>query len=245
MVTLEQIRNFAIEKNACVESIMPFCYFLKEGNELECWRIVLEYIEWLEIRGLKLPYKTVHKNAEGMAKRYHDIYDKDFTVPRICRSIERDKNGKLHGKFMEYDYNGKLKLINEYKNGERILSVFYHDNSDIISSINKYKNGKKHGQHLYYHPNGVISAIINHKDGKQHGTFEHYYDTDVIQCRGKCSNDILDGIYYSYFTDGKIKEKILYDKHRIKRYYRYENGKVVERMIHEGEITLTKLSGSI
>ena len=245
MVTLEQIRDFAIERNACIESIMPFCHFLKEGNELECWRIVLGYIGWLEVRGLKLSYKTVHKNAEGMSKRYHNIYDNDFTVPRIWRSTERDKYDALDGKVIDYNFDGTINEIIEYKNDKRVLRVKYYHETDIISSIMKFKNGGSHGQDVYYHFNGVVSVIVNNKNGKRHGIFEHYYDNGVIECRGKYKDGILDGILYSYFQDGKIKEKIVYDKNRIKRYYRYENEKVIERMIHEGKITLKKLSGDV
>lgn len=143
MVTLEQIRDFAIERNACIESIMPFCHFLKEGNELECWRIVLEYIDWLEVHGLKLSYKTVHKNAEGMSKRYHNIYDNDFTVPKICRSVERDKNGALNGKNIDYNFDGGKMMETEYLNGEENGIRIYYDVDGNIYLRYRYINGQR------------------------------------------------------------------------------------------------------
>ena len=241
MITLESIKTFAIDENACKRSLLPFCNFLKEGNKVECWRIVLANINWLDAHGLnlKLYHKAVCKKAEYVSKMY---FIDDPT--RCSKLINFDKQGRIHGEVIEYYFDGTVNSISNYKRGNTISSISYYNNGKVAAT-KQFKHNRYHGKMCFYHVNGNLRDYLNYDNGALHGKCESFYEDGTLKSKCKYFKNNYHDEMAEYDNDGKIKWKKIYDHGIQLKYFRYENGKIVERLIFKYDNTNDNISAYV
>ena len=96
------------------------------------------------------------------------------------------KDGKLHGKMIEYYESGKIR-----KEGT-------------------YDNGHKDGQWVVCYADGGIEYKGEYKNGKKHGKWVGYFASGELRYEGCFENDKSVGRWVEYYRDGKVKEEINY-----------------------------------
>lgn len=76
--------------------------------------------------------------------------------------------------------NGKLKLLENYKNGmQHGLSTYYHENG-IKSKEGNYENGKEIGNWKLWYKDGKLKSEENYYLGRKYGAFTNYYDSGIL-----------------------------------------------------------------
>ncbi|WP_038899880.1 hypothetical protein, partial [Yersinia pestis] len=71
-----------------------------------------------------------------------------------------------------------------------------------------FKNGLVNGEYIIYHENGAIESKRHFIDSKiADGECPHYYDNGKIKENHSYLNNKLEGKYFEYFPDGKIKDE--------------------------------------
>lgn len=176
------------------------------------------------------------------------------------------KKGIIDGPHNQYYENGKFKAeysyVDGFKHGE---AKEYYDNGKI-QSILSFVNGSLHGKLIKYHENESLEAEqlysqgelmewkeYNEKgqlrslDDKVSGQIRKYNDIGQITYRGGYSIDgsviLGDGLYVSYYDDGKIR--VIYSivdgkPHGFCCEY-YENGNLKEQQVFtNGELIYTR-----
>lgn len=226
MITLEKIKEFAIINNACNRSLIPFCNFLKEGNELECWRIVLANYNWLAVYGLKINFIDVCKKAEYLSKMYF------IDDVKCSKTIMYDKKGRIHGTVIEYYFDGAVNTISYYNKGIIVSSVTYFGNGKVASQLN-YKKGLLHGKMSNYYLNGNLKEYCNYDNGMLHGKCGTFYEDGSTKTKLNYIKNNVDGLFVGYHNNGNFKFKMYYDCGIQTKYFGYKNNKIVERRIHQ------------
>jgi antitoxin component YwqK of YwqJK toxin-antitoxin module len=115
------------------------------------------------------------------------------------------KDGKRHGKGIEYSPNIKGAVIYEgefvdgYYEGEGVLNLV--SSNSPIKNQNSYtgtfKNGVYHGL-IKHMVNDFKQLEINYKDGKQHGSHKQYNEQGYVTIEQTYKDGKQDGLYTSY-----------------------------------------------
>jgi antitoxin component YwqK of YwqJK toxin-antitoxin module len=178
-----------------------------------------------------LEHNYVNGKLEG---RVIESKIKDYdTVPYV----EIDafyKNGKLNGKYLEYEKSGAItyvKIEANYKNG--ILHGHYIESvapnskdkecdyvngeldgkwisyssfvSTGIGCIQYYKLGRRDSISIWYSPNGKPKTIIRYnKKGEDHGLRQEFYEDGTIKTEIDYVNDSKHGQWKEYYENGKL-----------------------------------------
>ena len=79
------------------------------------------------------------------------------------------ENKPFTGTMKSFHSNGKLAVIEKFKNGKNNGKVkkYYEDGS--LSTEYSYKNGSLHGKYVDFYENGKLQREIEFKNGKKHG----------------------------------------------------------------------------
>ena len=144
-------------------------------------------------------------------------YGKEFTLDKnILVYIGGYKDGKRHGKGVEYNENGTYKFEGEFLKGR--------------------KNGQGKEYRKSEH-NGLIELYFegNFKNGKKNGKGKIYRsDPNKIKFEGEYLNDLKEGLGKEYYNDGKIQFEGEYKKDKKWNGKGYDiNGKI-DYIITEG-----------
>lgn len=137
-VTLEQIKEGAIEGRACKAQLNKFLEFLNSGNELEAWQTVLGNYEWLIKKGIITTedVAVIETLANGIGKIWYEsgqlrgfctykegkpdrLYQWWYESGKLKESYTY-KEGKLDGLYQRWYESGQLKESFTYKNGKRV-----------------------------------------------------------------------------------------------------------------------------
>lgn len=101
-----------------------------------------------------------NKPFTGMVK---DGKDREFYV-----------NGKPSGKWISFYSNGKLKSIENWKDGNlHGKYILYSENGKKILETS-YKKGVDNGKYVIYYPNGKPHILGHIKNGKPNGKWKKY-----------------------------------------------------------------------
>ena len=164
-------------------------------------------------------------------------YSKMFEDPNIILFEGECDNGKINGEGVEYYYNGDIKFVGEYLNGERWNGKYSFSSFICDINIAEIKEGKEMGNLLIYHDNGnkfigEYKQFPEKRKGKefdQRGKllFEGEYNFNkptnghIIQYNDK-GEIIFEGEIFNGNKNGKGKE---YNKGKIIFEGEYINGK--------------------
>ena len=141
-------------------------YYYRDGNKVGIQKVYYE--------NGKLDYEGEYldKKIHGKGKKY------DENGKLIFEGEYKDGN-KWNGINKIYNYNGKLRIDEILKNGEKIISKEYNDSGNIIS-IREYSNEKKSELGKDYY-NGVLIFEGEYKKGRRNGKgIEYDYNTGHI-----------------------------------------------------------------
>lgn len=169
MITLEEIKEFAVKKQACSGEVYPFCEYIRNGDEKSAWQTVLGNIGWLTTNGLKL----------------------EVDIPDILKLA--DHTGRDH-----YYINHQIDNIWKYdENGLMIYNESYHSNGNLCFTAN-YKNDEYHGLHTSYSYTGIKYMETNYENDVENGTRTYFNEDGVITERykyvdGECICELLPG----------------------------------------------------
>lgn len=162
MITLEEIKEFAIKKEACSGEINPFINYINNGDEKSAWQTVLGNMNWLNKMGLdfETDISTIFELADNIGKNHFQLTGTIYNIYKY------DKNGSII--YIEsYFNNGNLHYIANYKNDEyNGLYTEYNYNGIKIKETN-YLNDIENGIRTYYDANGVITERYKYVDGER------------------------------------------------------------------------------
>lgn len=103
------------------------------------------------------------------------------------------ENGKPYsGKREEYYADGKLKSIENYKDGYRHGLVTLFDEEGKLQERLYYKNGVKNGMDKLYYNNRTIKYLLNYKDGVLDGRMDVYTETGDLKGRLNYRRGVLE-----------------------------------------------------
>ena len=208
-----------------------------------------------EINGLVVLYNfNGFIQYQGIIKDGHPVgIHKTYYNNGRIKKITEFKNGQLNGYQKEFYSNGSLKSIVKYKNNLKdSRETVWHNKTGVKSSV-RYSKNKKQGYFMKYNFFGQLDKKSYYTDDKITGLTE-LYSRSGLQFRSyndKCDVlvNYLDGKYstvffrdslqntkynkddvtnsYSYFIDGKIKNKTYIDPELKSNHYYNIFGEII------------------
>ena len=103
----------------------------------------------------------------------------------------------------------------------QILSEFerrteYRILKDFVSFTSVSINELKNGRYIKYFYNGSIRERGSYRDGEKNGPFESYFlKGKQLFEKGSYKDDELDGLHLTYWDNGNLCMKILYEEGKI------------------------------
>lgn len=148
------------------------------------------------------------------------------------------RNGILNGRYVKYFENGKIEEEGQYKNGkaegEWTHYYFYYDKW----LIRNYRNGEAHGYFYNFYINGDTTQIRFFVDGLEHGITKHMDEhTGAITLIEPWNMGERHGIRKFFNSEGVQTSADYFYNGDMIGYEKYENGKLVNQKIFEGEET--------
>lgn len=136
-------------------------------------------------------------------------------------------NGQYDGAWKEYYPDGKIMLTGTYENGKRNgLWTYYYPNGKKEQS-GKYVDGTPYGQWYWYYSNGQVKReeMFNAR-GLSDGTMTEYDSLGKVLAIGRFYNGEREGSWFYHVGDYKEEgEFMLGEKNGVWRSY-YLNGKI-------------------
>ncbi len=94
------------------------------------------------------------------------------------RSLVIRKEGKLHGKCIDWYENGQVRYEMTYKNGNRTKLLGWYKNGQMSIEGNRL-NGISHGKYFEWYENGKKKKEIDFKDGDKNGIYMEWYENGI------------------------------------------------------------------
>jgi antitoxin component YwqK of YwqJK toxin-antitoxin module len=151
------VRTYYDEEKTLLDTVEIFRNGIRNG-------IYLKYYFTPDNRQTYLKLKYNFKNDKLEGKNYE--YEKNGNIAYKMNH----KNGKLHGRSIVYN-DEKIEQINDYKNGDALISKQYNKDGKLFKVLN-YENNKLIKSTEY--EDGKLSKISNIKNGVLHGLVSYY-----------------------------------------------------------------------
>ena len=126
----------------------------------------------------------------------------------FSEAIDLNENGQCFDKQTGRVIEGQYRILSQ--------------SGDLLSS-SSFRNGFYHGKREDYHENGVTSISSNYFYGKKNGKEEWRAENGIKTYEANFREGLIDGIETTWNEDGQVVSK-----------YRFEEGKLVERLIENG-----------
>ncbi|WP_271764714.1 toxin-antitoxin system YwqK family antitoxin [Aquimarina algiphila] len=159
------------------------------------------YLTWNEIENIKFGQENIFrtnrdkKNLEG-----------DYKISETSGAYSeiRFKNGKIDGKYIVYDFEGRIASSSTYSNGKiQGKSTTYFQNGNIASEY-YYKDHQPIGKWLDYNKKGEITSTQNYKNGKKDGKW-----TRIIRNPAENTKSTLTEYYKDDQPTGHWEERLI------------------------------------
>ena len=147
---LQDIKDFAITKEACNSQLIPFSEAIEKENETEAWSIVLGNFVWLKGRRLGINLEDILSHT-NIAKTY-------YVKGQIYEQYTYNSIGLRQGLYQRWHYNGKLCTQFVY-NSEGLRQGLYqswHKNGQLCTQFVYNSKGLRQGLYQSWHKNGQI-----------------------------------------------------------------------------------------
>lgn len=139
MITLEEIRKFAIEHEACNEQLDPFIECIELNDELLAWQTVLGNLSWLGTYGLHLNTYAAMEKANYIGKTWNiegrlatkEIYPTTGNITIFKEFF--DDGYSLHKETYVDNKHRIVGLDREWnRDGELVKEVLYNEDGSEI-----------------------------------------------------------------------------------------------------------------
>ncbi|MCK9155855.1 MAG: toxin-antitoxin system YwqK family antitoxin [Paludibacteraceae bacterium] len=121
------------------------------------------------------------------------------------------KNDQPVGEFKRYFDSGKLKLVQNYTNGNRSTVKIYDADGKTISMEGAYIGKLKDGEWKFYNE-GKLSLVEIYEKGKKEGMAKTYNKNGKLLSETPYENDKINGVKKDYLEDGKLFSEVTYKK---------------------------------
>jgi len=159
------------------------------------------------------------KFMQGSGERFEaseSNYSVDLSSPGVisidqatfAETIDLNENGQCFDKQTGDLVEGQFRIISQ--------------NGSLLSS-SSFRNGFYHGRREDYHENGVVSVSSSYLYGKKNGKEEWRSENGIKTYEANFRHDLIEGLETTWDEDGQVISK-----------YRFEGGKLVERLIENG-----------
>ena len=140
-------------------------------------------------------------------------------------------------------HQGEIKVLVEYKNGQKIKSTGYYDNNNKYKEANfngntlhginivYYKNGQKEYQRYYENGKKVYPEIMYYEDG----SIESVHDADEISDKWKVIRLYRSGKTEAIITSIDSLVDMGHEEATLSKHY-YENGMLMEDVIYNAGV---------
>ncbi|MFN8166922.1 MAG: toxin-antitoxin system YwqK family antitoxin [Bacteroidia bacterium] len=118
--------------------------------------------------------------------------------------------GKKDGVWREYNNQGGLSRIEEYKNGIKSGASVELTFNNQVSADQTYKNDSLNGQKTTYNAGGRIRVIENFSNGILDGPRKSFYDDSKLQEESNYISGKRDGDTKWYFQSGNVSIEYTY-----------------------------------
>jgi|GEM_PF-1425011 len=119
-------------------------------------------------------------------------------------------NGLLDGMYKQYDSNGSLYAVVEYKDGKAEgRTKLYYPNGQVMREVNSV-NDKNEGIAKEFYECGKLKSEINYRDDLQNGITKRYYKNGKLMAEEFYINGKKEGISKEFFKNGKLKAENVY-----------------------------------
>ena len=153
---------------------------------------------------LKEEYFQINEKKEGKYLKYHE----NGTLKLMCTYIN-DKNNGINEEYDEYNnLRHTYYMIDDKINGKMIS---YYANNKIYTEMN-FINDKLNGQFIMYDTNNNIIYVAYYLDDNLYtGEAHEFYPCTknkvlLLKCKYYLKNGKKEGLYTSYYRNGKVKE---------------------------------------
>lgn len=134
-------------------------------------------------------------------------YDENGNLSRIANY----KDSLRHGKFREFYQDGSLKTIGKMWHGKKkdTIKWFYNGGNLKIMEISTLDTIKKtsSGNVIHYYNSGILHKKITVINEKRNGISNIYYENGIIKSISNYTNDMLNGEGFGYHENGNISYK--------------------------------------
>ena len=202
-------------------------------------------------------YDNGAKSSEGtMRDGKADGYWKNYYKNGNLKIEGNRKNFQLDSVWKFYSERGKITKAVNYLEGKKNGYTLTYDTNQRVIYKEKYVNDIKQGNSLSYYPSGKTKQLTPYVKGKPDGYAYEYSEDSVIISILKYQGGILasneklnrtdefgnkQGVYKSFYNDGKLKEEKKYKDNVIDGYVKtydtkgnlestekFNNGKIVK-----------------
>jgi antitoxin component YwqK of YwqJK toxin-antitoxin module len=150
-----------------------------------------------------------------------------FSNKHFMPKGKEDKNNLRQGNWKDYEVINDFMYVSENGMPKQIFGYF------LLYQEGKYIDGKREGIWKFYVLEDqtfkkYLQQELNYVKGEIVGDFKYYFPSGKIGVEGKYLSNNLEGEVTSYYENGKLYGKRLYDNGlRIGRHtYQYSNGKL-------------------
>jgi antitoxin component YwqK of YwqJK toxin-antitoxin module len=170
-----------------------------------------------------------------------------------------DESGRYNGKWKDFNSEGKIIAEGQYTENRRTGNWKFYNSSQKLEQTGNYNNGRPDGLWKWYYPDGSVLREEEYFQGERDGQYTEYspigdiiatgmyaagekngewkYKSGDTTEEGKYIAGLQDGIWRSYYSDGKLKSKlnfiqgnpdgeqvIYYESGKVREIRNYQNG---------------------
>lgn len=155
------------------------------------------------------------------------------------------RNGQLKSLFdksigvkKEWDENGYLESVINYRNGVRNgLSEHYYPNGQVASRTT-FKYGEEDGPCETWHPNGQLRSHMNYKNGKLNGLYERWHPNGQLSFRCNYYASKIDGLCEAWHPNGQLESRKHSHNEKLNGLFEtwYDNGQYSQRVNYKNGV---------
>lgn len=158
----------------------------------------------------QLAWENYYK--EGMKDGLWIFYDYEGKI----KKEESYKEDKKNGTFKEYfkgttQLKSEINYVDDYLEGD--YKMFYENGGEFIKAF--YKKGKEEGEQLTFHKNAQMASLKKYKNGKAEGTWRSYYEDGKEKFVGAYVNGKKSGEHKDFYREGQLKKKAIYKEDKL------------------------------
>ncbi len=109
----------------------------------------------------------------------------------VLARYQRDSNGRLHGRYVDYHPNGKMRTKTYFREGWMQGSYeAFHDNGERFVEAS-HERGLLEGTYRERFPDGTPRVVGEYVEGERHGTFEHARGGKVVAVQEWAADELV------------------------------------------------------